>query len=153
ADKEEADEFALFGACVDQPIEKLLEALAVFMAEAIDLSHEGVTREDQRLQQVGDALAAALNLDMSKHWEADAEFWSSAPKAFAIAALATTPAVAALDEKARTDKLSGFQKMKKADLARAAVQTLKGTGWLPDVLITRFGEGAHAVTTAGKRAL
>jgi hypothetical protein len=43
--------------------------------------------------------------------------------------------------------------MKKAELARTAAQTLKGAGWLPDLLITPRREGAFAVTAEGKRAL
>ncbi len=153
AEQADADELALFGACIDQPVNKLLDALAVFMAETIDLSHGGVSGEDRRLQRISDALAAALDLDMTKHWEAGEEFWTAAPKALAISALETAPGIAALGEDERNGMIAAFQKMKKADLARAAAQTLKDTGWLPDLLITPTREGAFAVTAEGERAL
>ena len=74
----------MFAACIDQPTEKLLEALAVFMAETIDLTHGGVWPEHKRLQRMSDALAAALDLDMTRHWEANQDFWEAAPKALAL---------------------------------------------------------------------
>lgn len=153
AEKAEEDELAFFAACIDQPSEKLLEMLAVFLAETIDLTHGGVSFEDKRLQRIGDALAAALDLDMSRHWEADEDFWSAAPKALAIGALETAPAIVSLGEQERSGMIAAFQKMKKAELARTAAQTLKGAGWLPDLLITPPREGAFAITADGNRAL
>ncbi len=153
AEKAEEDELAFFAACIDQPVEKLVEMLAVFLAETIDLTHGGVSLEDKRLQRIGDALAAALDLDMSRHWEADEDFWSAAPKALAIGALETAPAIASLGEQERSGMIAAFQKMKKGELARTAAQTLKGAGWLPDLLITPPREGAFAVTAEGERAL
>jgi len=153
AEKAEEDELAFFAACIDQPIEKLLEMLAVFLAETVNLTHGGVSSEDKRLQRMGDALAAALDLDMTRHWEADEDFWSAAPKALAVGALETAPEIASLGERERSGMIAAFQKMKKAELARTAAQTLKGAGWLPDLLITPPREGAFAVTADGKRAL
>ncbi len=153
ADKAEEQEFALFAACIEQPAEKLLGMLAVFVAETIDLTHGGVTPEDKRRQLMGDALAAALDLDMTRHWEADEEFWAAAPKALAVTALESAPAITSLGEQERNGMTAAFQKMKKAELARTAAQTLKGAGWLPDLLITPPREGAFAVTAEGKRAL
>ncbi len=153
AEKAEEDELAFFAACLEQPIEKLLEMLAVFLAETIDLTHGGVSFEDKRLRRIGDALAAALDLDMTRHWEADEDFWAAAPKALAIAALQAAPAIASLGEQERARKVAAFEKMKKAELARTASQTLKGAGWLPELLITPPREGAFVVTAEGKRAL
>lgn len=153
AEKAEEDEFASFAACIEQPADKLLGMLAVFVAETIDLTHGGVTTEDKRRQLMGDALAAALDLDMTRHWEADEDFWSAAPKALAITALESAPAIATLGEKERGGMVAAFQKMKKAELARTAAQTLKGVGWLPDLLITPPREGAFTITAEGKRAL
>ncbi len=153
AEKADEDELAFFAACIDQPTEKLLGMLAVFVAETIDLTHGGVSFDDKRRQRMGDALAAALDLDMTRHWEADEDFWSSAPKALAVAALETSPAIAGLGEQERAGMIAAFQKMKKAELARTAAQTLKGAGWLPDLLITPSREGAFAVTAAGANAI
>jgi ParB family chromosome partitioning protein len=153
ADRAGEDEMALLAGCLDQPIEKLLEALAIFMAETIDLTHGGVLPEHRRLQRMSDALAAALDLDMARHWEATQDFWEAVPKAFAIAALETAPSVVALGVAERKGMIAAFAKMKKAELASTAAQTLKDTGWLPDLLITPTREGAFAVTAEGKRAL
>ncbi|MFO1016704.1 MAG: hypothetical protein U1E03_03845 [Hyphomonadaceae bacterium] len=153
AEKADEHEFAFFAACIEQPADTLLGMLAVFVAETIDLTHGGVTSEDKRRQLMGDALAAALDLDMTRHWEADEEFWTAAPKALAVAALEGAPAIVSLGERERSGMIAAFQKMKKAELARTVAQTLKGAGWLPDLLITPPREGAFAVTAEGKRAL
>jgi ParB family transcriptional regulator, chromosome partitioning protein len=153
AEKADEHEFAFFAACIEQPADTLLGMLAVFVAETIDLTHGGVTSEDKRRQLMGDALAASLDLDMTRHWEADEEFWTAAPKALAITALESAPAIVSLGEQERSGMVAAFQKMKKAELARTAAQTLKGAGWLPDLLITPPREGAFAVTAEGKRAL
>ncbi len=153
AEKADEDELIFFAACIDQPVDKLLAMLAVFVAETVNLTHGGVTGEDKRRQRMGDALAAALGLDMTQHWEADEDFWLAAPKALAIAALETAPSLASMSETERVGTIAAFQKMKKAELARAAAQTLKGSGWLPDVLATPSREGAFAVTAEGERAI
>ncbi len=146
-------ELVMLGACIDQPIDKLLDQLAILMAETLDLTHDGVTREDKRLQQMSDALAAALDLDMTRHWEASQDFWEAAPKALAISALETAPSVASLGADERAGMIAAFGKMKKAELARTAAQALKDSGWLPELLITPTREGAFAVTAAGEGAL
>jgi len=147
------DDLTLLGVCIDQPVDKLVEALAVFMAETIDLTHGGVLYEHKRLQRMSDALAAALDLDMTRHWEAAQDFWEAAPKSLAIAALETAPSIASLGEDERKGMIAAFAKMKKAELARTAAQTLKDTGWLPELLITPPREGAFAVTAEGESAL
>lgn len=153
AERAPEDETALLGACLDQSIDQLLEALAVFMSETVDLTHGGLLREDQRLQRMGDCLAAALDLDMTRHWEASEDFWQAAPRALAIAALETAPSVASLSEEERRGMIAAFGKLKKAELARTAAQALKDIGWLPDLLITPPREGAFAVTAEGEKAL
>lgn len=147
------DDLTLLAACIDQPVDKLIEALAVLMAETIDLTHGGVLYEHKRLQRMSDALAAVLDLDMTRHWEPTQDFWEAAPKSLAIAALETAPAIAAHGEDERKGMIAAFGKMKKAELARTAAQTLKDTGWLPELLITPTRQGAFAVTAEGERAL
>jgi ParB family chromosome partitioning protein len=153
AERAPEDETALLGACLDQSVEQLLEALAVFVSETVDLTHGGLLREDQRLQRMGDCLAAALDLDMTRHWEASEDFWQAAPKALAIGALETAPSVASLGEDQRRGMIAAFSKMKKGELARTAAQALKDTPWLPEILITPTREGAFAVTGQGESAL
>ncbi len=147
------DDLTLLEACIDQPAEKLLEMLAVLMAETVDLTHGGILFEHKRLQRMSDALAAALDLDMTRHWEATQDFWEAAPKSLAIAALETAPSITSLGEDERKGMIAAFAKMKKAELARTAAQALKDTGWLPEVLITPTREGVFAVTAEGKGAL
>ena len=153
AERSPEDEGVLLTSCLDQPVEQSLEALAVFMSETLDLTHGGLLREDRELQRMGDCLAAALDLDMRRHWEAGEDFFEAAPKSVAIAALETAPSVASLSEEEQRGMIAAFGKMKKGDLARTAAQTLKNTGWLPDILVTPTREGAFAVTAKGKEAL
>ena len=135
----------------DEPADKLLELLALFIAEAVDVTHDGASPAADRTQANSDELAAVLDLDMSRYWEASSEFWENAPKAFTLEALSTAPAMAKLTERARKPKIAAFAKMKRADLARVAVRQLKD--WLPDVLITPPRPGALVVTSAGQKAL
>lgn len=153
AERAPQDEIALLGACLDQPVDQLMDALAVFMSETLDLTHGGVLREDKRLQRLSDCLATALDLDMTRHWEPTSDFWEAAPKALAIEALQTAPSVARLGEGERKGMIAAFGKMKKTELARTAAQALKDIGWLPDLLITPAREGAFAVTAEGETAL
>lgn len=135
----------------DEPADKLLQLLALFIAEAVDVTHDGASPSAERTQTTSDELAGVLDLDMSRYWEASSEFWEKAPKAFTLEALSTAPAMAKLTERARKPKIAAFAKMKRADLARVAVHQLKG--WLPDVLITPPRPGALVVTSAGQEAL
>lgn len=135
----------------DEPVDKLLELLALFIAEVVDLTHDGAAPSADRTQAISDDLAAVLDLDMHRHWEASTEFWEKAPKAFTLKALSTAPAMTKLTERARKPKIAAFAKMKRTDLARVAVRQLKD--WLPDVLITPPRSGALVVTSAGHEAL
>jgi len=135
----------------DEPIDKLLELLAIFIAEAVDLTHDGASPSADRTQATSDDLAAVLDLDMRRHWEASTEFWEKAPKAFTLEALSAAPAMVKLTERARKPKIAAFAKMKRTDLARVAVRQLKD--WLPDVLITPPRTGVLVITSAGQEAL
>ena len=134
-----------------EPPEKLLQLLALFIAEALDVTHDGGSPSAERTQATADDLASVLDLDMSRYWEASAEFWEKAPKAYTIEAISATPAMAKLSEKARKPKLAALTKMKRADLARVAQRQIKD--WLPDVLITPPRSGAFTVTPSGQAAV
>jgi len=136
---------------VSEPPEKLIALLALFVAEALDVTHDGGSPAADRTQATTDELASVLDLDMSRYWEASAEFWEKAPKAYTIDAISGTSAMAKLSEKARKPKLAALTKMKRADLARIAQRQLKD--WLPDVLITPPRSGAFAVTPPGQAAI
>ena len=139
------------GHLADEPADKLLQLLALFIAEAVDVTHDGASPYADRTQSTSDELAAVLDLDISRYWEASTEFWEKVPKAYTLEALGAAPATAKLTERARKPKIAAFAKMKRADLARVAVRQLKD--WLPDVLITPPRPGALVVTSAGHEAL
>lgn len=134
-----------------EPPEKLLQLLALFVAEALDVTHDGGPPAAERTQATADDLASVLDLDMSRYWEASAEFWEKAPKAYTIEAISAVPAMAKLSEKARKPKLAALTKMKRADLARVAQRQLKD--WLPDVLITPPRSDSFTVTPKGQAAV
>lgn len=134
-----------------EPPETLIALLALFVAEALDVTHDGGSPAADRTQATADELASVLDLDMSRYWEASAEFWEKAPKAYTLEALSTAPAMAKLSERARKPKIAAFTKMKRADLARVALRQLRD--WLPDVLITPPRSGGLVVTSAGQKAL
>jgi ParB family chromosome partitioning protein len=142
------DEPALFAACLAMPTDRLLSALAVLLAETVDFTHEDTNRWDRDKQVMSDALAAALDLDMTKFWEPDRDFFAACPKPMTIAALQTAPAIAKLGEAERAGALAAFAKMKKSELAGAAAHALRDTGWLPELLLTPARAGAAGVAPA-----
>ncbi len=143
---------AAFDWLLEQPRQSLLEILAVLVAGAIDLSHEGVTRDDGRKQTMADKLAVALDLDMAQHWKPDIAFWSRLPKAALIDALIGAPSLTQLSEAERTAFQKAHAKRTKNEIAKSVEQALDGTGWLPDLLITPIPSGALSVTAQGAEA-
>ncbi len=139
-------------ACLEAPMEDLAAWLSLLVAETLDVTHVGLAQQDEQRQKLSDALACALDLDMTHYWQASAEFWERTPKGYTIAALESAPALAKLSEAKRRAKLLAFAKMKKAELARNAARLL-GPSWLPDILITPPAAGAFALTAAGRSAL
>lgn len=138
---------------LNQPRQTLLEILAVFVAGTIDLSHEGVTRDDGRKQAMADRLAVALDLDMTRHWKPDMGFWSRLPKATLIDALMGAPSLAQLSEAERTVFQKAQAKRTKDEIAKSVEQALDGAGWLPDILVTPLAVGALSVTAEGAEAV
>ena len=102
ADRAPGGESDLLAWCMNQTADDLHTSLAMLIAETIDLRHEGAGSADHRLQGIGDQIAYALGLDMTQFWKPDLEFWSRLPKAMLLDALATSPALVALDEGERT---------------------------------------------------
>lgn len=138
---------------LSQPRQTLLEILAVLTASAIDLQHEGVSRDDARKQGIADILAGALDLDMGAHWRPDTAFWSRLSKAALIDHLLAAPANADLGERQRTALQKAQGKRTKDDLVASVAKALEGTGWMPDILITPKPAGAFEVTAAGCEAI
>jgi ParB family chromosome partitioning protein len=114
----EAD--ALFEWLRAQSIEKLLEALAVCVAQAVN----GVQSDDS--PSAFDRLAAAAQLDMREWWTPTADgYFGSLPKAeiLKIVRDATSAEVA-----------RPLELLKKVNLAKSAEEKITGSGWLPTIL-------------------
>ncbi|MGE0596226.1 MAG: ParB/RepB/Spo0J family partition protein [Hyphomonadaceae bacterium] len=146
------DPAAHLALCLDRPTESLIGALAALVAETVDFTHRGAGSSDARLQAMADALAAAVDLDMRRHWQADESFWEKAPKSYTMAALDAAPAITMLTPKKRAKLHAEFAKMKRSELAGAAAKKLQKAGWLPELLITPAHAGAFAVTADGEAA-
>ena len=80
-------------------------------------------------QPIADAIAAAVDLDMSHWWEPTAEgYLNSVPKA---------KVVDAVRQAAGAEAAAGIEGLKKGEAVALAEQRLQGTRWLPPVLRTR----------------
>lgn len=135
----------------DMPI---IEAMfAALVASNLDLAHEGVGICDRGRQNLADAMAAALGIDMRRHWRADEAFWRRVPKAGLLQALAQSPAFSALADEDRNAALKQQSKRSKAVLVDVVTQALEGADWLPDPLITPVGEGRIELTPEGEAAV
>ena len=117
-----ADTAALWDWLLIQDTEMLLDMLATFAALTLDVvtgtAHGGNIRH-------ADQLAAALDLDMAKHWQPTAAFMGRLRK----------PVIAAaLTEAGQDTAAADIAIMKKPAAAAKAAQALAGTGWLPPML-------------------
>lgn len=131
----------------------LLHILAVITASALDLVHSGVEYNDRQKQAFADRLASYVNLDMTKHWKADLDFWSGLSKAQLLNALEEAPAMAAMTDEDRIKFIKAHAKMKRDDLAQAVAQLLDGANWLPDLLVTPVRESSFELTDSGYAAI
>lgn len=144
------DELALLEWCLAQESETLLGALAVLVAGALDLVHEASSRGDNATQALADCLAAALRLDMRKHWSPDRAFLSKLPKAMLLAIAEQAPKIAEQTPARRALQLKTLAKLKRDSLAKALARSLNGAGYLPDLLVTPLAKGALALTDEGQ---
>lgn len=138
---------------LSQSRQTLLATLAVITASAIDLKHEGASREDARKQDIADRLASAVDLDMNQYWSPDMAFWSRLSKSALIDTLLSAPSNADLSERQRTEFQKAHGKLTKDEVAKSAAKALDGAGWLPDILIAPKPQGAFAITEAGCAAI
>jgi ParB family transcriptional regulator, chromosome partitioning protein len=74
------DEAEALAWLLDQPVETLLEILAIVTASAVDLIHEGVSVGDKLRQARADALAAKWEIDMGAIWTVDGDFSRACPR-------------------------------------------------------------------------
>lgn len=150
---EAAAVYADFGIAelADEGSDKLMDLLALFVAETVDVTHDGASPSANARQATADALACLLALDMRGHWEPSIAFWEQAPKAFTLNALSKAAGMEALSDDGRRAKCAALARMKRADLARIAERDLKS--WLPEALVTPPRRGGFVVTPAGEDAL
>jgi ParB family chromosome partitioning protein len=148
-----SDSAAALGWLIAQPRHTLLESRAVLISGAIDLRHEGASREDARKQQTADQLAVALDLDMTQHWRPDMAFWSRLSKSALIDIHLSALAMADLSDAERTAFQKTQAKRSKDDIAKSVAQAVEGAGWLPGVLVTPNARGAFELTEAGAAAI
>ncbi len=115
----------IFQWCIERDQHELVELLAFAAAHAIDAVQDKYDfRKKQRAH--GDALAQALNLDMTMYFEATAESYFNH--------LTRDGIEVALTEIKGPDFASGIARMKKAEAAAYAEAQTTGTAWLPSPL-------------------
>jgi len=148
-----ADAPASLEACFASETDDLLAWLAILIAEAFNVTHRHACAQDGALQKSADSVASLIDLDMTKYWAVDEDFWLQAPKALALETLAVTPKIARMGAKDRDALLAQYAKKKKSELATIACEELQGAAWLPDILITPPREGGFEITPAGENAL
>jgi ParB/RepB/Spo0J family partition protein len=155
---------AWFAWCMAQTREVLLEAQAILIASTLDLTHTATTPHCARKQAIADTLATRLQVDMTRHWAVNIDYFMGLTKPQIITAIEAAPVnVANTDTKGKAVFAKHLAGQKKDDLAVIAVQALEGTGWLPDVIRTKGlvmdtvsaddGEPRFEVTDEGLAAL
>lgn len=108
---------------IGQPLDTLLELLALCSALSVSAmsGHEADT--------TGDALAAAVGLDMADWWTPTAgSYLAQVPKARIVEAVAEAISI---------EKAAPLTKLKKGEAVAAAEALLHGTRWLPSPLRAR----------------
>ncbi|MDE1148629.1 MAG: hypothetical protein PW843_18765 [Azospirillaceae bacterium] len=111
----------LFGWCVAQPQEVLLDLLAYLAASTVDAVQHGGQERSQLAH--ADRLARALSLDMAAHWAPGADgFYARLSRAQLAQAAQEAGVVAAC---------GNLSAMKKADAVRRVAGAMAPTGWLP----------------------
>jgi ParB family chromosome partitioning protein len=120
------DEEALWEWCLTQEQGTLLELLAFCAACTVNAVMTMGDRVDAPRLQHANALAAALNLDMTQWFTPTAaNFFSRVERSTIINALTEAKGVPAK---------RSWEKLKKSELAALAERELAGTGWLPQPL-------------------
>jgi ParB/RepB/Spo0J family partition protein len=124
--------------CMAQTRDVLLEVQAILIASSMDLSHSATTPHCTRKQSIADTLATRLQVDMRNHWSVNIDYFMGLTKAQIITAIEAAPVnVANTDIKGKAVFAKHLASQKKDDLAVIATQALEGTGWLPDVIVTK----------------
>ena len=108
---------------IGQPLDTLLELLALCSALSVS------AMSGREADTTGDALAAAVGLDMADWWTPTAgSYLAQVPKA---------RIVEAVTEAVSVEKAAPLAKLKKGEAVAAAEELLQGTRWLPSPLRAR----------------
>lgn len=110
----------LFGWLLDQSDERLMQVLAVCTSLSID----GVTGNEQ--SHAINALAGALNMNLSAYWQPTRESY--------LDHVSKDRIVAIIGDVVSPDEGKRLAKMKKGEAATAAETLLKGKNWLPEFM-------------------
>ena len=115
--------FLLLPWLIGQPLDTLLELLALCSALSVS------AMSGREADTTGDALAAAVGLDMADWWTPTAgSYLAQVPKA---------RIVEAVTEAVSIEKAAPLAKLKKGEAVAAAEALLQGTRWLPSPLRAR----------------
>jgi ParB family chromosome partitioning protein len=115
----------LFGWCLAQPQDVLLDLLAFLAACSVNaVQAKGDSPASDRLTHA-DQLAGALSLDMSEHWK---------PTADGFYARLTKPILAKMVADAGVSPGVAIASLPKKEAAAVAARALAGTEWVPEVL-------------------
>jgi hypothetical protein len=142
------DDLDALGWALGQSRDRLLSVLAVLVAGSVYLAHEGASPADLRLQAIGNRLAQHLDVDMTRFWKADLDYWVRLPKAALLEALADV-SEAPVGSAKRDALLKAHAKLRKDELASKVASLHAETGYLPSLLVTPIASGAVEVTEAG----
>ncbi|WP_141702052.1 ParB/RepB/Spo0J family partition protein [Methyloceanibacter stevinii] len=113
----------LWGWCLEQSHEVLLQILAVIAARSIDaVQSKGMAEGASELLHAS-AVAEALGIEMAGHFTPTADNFFGRISGKAIGA--------AIAEAKAVTLAPGWSKMKKAELAALAEREIAGSGWLP----------------------
>ncbi len=148
-----SDESALLEWALDLSRERLLAVLAVLVAGSIDLVHDDTTPNDLCKQALADRLAHQLDIDMTKFWQPDLDYWIRLPKSALMAAIAESPGMVERGERTRADLLKAHSKLRKDDLAAKVTAAFDGAGYLPEILATPVVAGDLVITPEGVAAI
>jgi len=119
-------EQTLWEFCLAQDQSTLLELLALCAACTVDAVQRKQEQPDGRRLAQANALATALNLDMTKWFTPTADNFFSR--------VGRTTVISAITEAKGIQAKKSWDKMKKAALAAFAEREIAGTGWLPQPL-------------------
>jgi hypothetical protein len=147
------DELGVLNWALDLSSDRLLDALVVLVAGAVDLAHDDLCPTDLLKQDLLDRLAQQLDIDMRQFWQPDLASWSRLPKSTMLAAFSEAPGMASKSPRTREDLLKAHAKLPKDELFTKVAAAFEGSGYLPEILTTPVASGALEITAEGLAAI